>query len=100
MNMKMAVARLKRAPIKLEVMERLRNEVRMLVPREGGGYFLYLDLTGKGKHHCTCLDYLYFATRRWMRERTCLHVVAAILQENRPEMLMPLMMRESRGHRS
>ena len=69
MNMKMAVARLKRAPIKLEIMERLRGEVRMLVPRAGAGYFLYLDLTGKGKHHCTCLDSASFAARRHLRGR-------------------------------
>lgn len=96
MNMKTTVARLRRAPIKLEIMERLRGEVRMLVPREGGGYFLYLDLTGKGRHHCTCLDHSLFATRRWMRERLCLHIVAAILKEDRPEMLLPLMLRGAR----
>lgn len=100
MNMRMAVAHLKREPVRLEIMERVPGEVRMRVPRWGGEYFVYLDLTGKGGHYCTCRDFSPFKSLRRVSERLCRHVVAAILKENHPEMLLPLMLRETRDRKT
>jgi hypothetical protein len=78
-----------RDPVKLEVIERVPEEVRMRALHRGGTYFLYLDLTGQQRHHCTCLDFCEYAGRCWRRlDPYCRHVVAAVLKEKRPEMLL------------
>ena len=86
-------------PVGLRVMASGVNEVSMSVRHRGGEYFLYLDLTGAGRHHCTCWD---FSPRQFSRKRPrakylyCRHVVAAALKINRQELLLPLLL--SNGH--
>jgi hypothetical protein len=84
-----------RDPVRLEVMERPAGEVRMRALHRGQAFFLYLDLTGQGRHHCTCADSPVIERRRRPRglELFCRHVVAAVLKEKRPEMLLALLSR-------
>ena len=82
-----------RDPVGVELIERLPEELQLRILHRGGEYFLYLDLSGSGRHHCTCRDFKPTLLRRRVpkgRQLFCRHVVAAALKMKRHELLLPL----------
>lgn len=83
-------------PVRLDVLGRNAGEVSMRVFHNDLQYYLYLDLTGNGLHHCTCGDFS-LRGRLSRRVRTadlfCRHIVAAALKEGRLELLLSLLTR-------
>ncbi|MBI4347345.1 MAG: hypothetical protein HY553_10850 [Elusimicrobia bacterium] len=81
-----------RGRIRLERVGRAGRELRWRAS-EGEVYYVYLDLTGKGWHHCTCanLSVLPFQKRRLGRGMFCRHIVAAAMEAREPALLIPLL---------
>ena len=78
-------------PVRLEVMERDAGEVRMRAFQDDHQFFLYLDLAGSGRHHCTCRDFTpwsLFSRRTRASDVFCRHIVAAAVKEDRLELLL------------
>lgn len=83
-------------PVRLEVMRRDASEVSMRAFHHDKQYFLYLDLAGKGRHHCTCRDFSpwgLFSRQVRTADSFCRHIVAAVLKEGRMELLLSLLTR-------
>lgn len=78
---------------RLELVERVGGEVRLRGSWRGFLCFVYLDLTGLGRHHCTCGDTDFQSLYRRPRAgpRFCPHVVAAAIRERRHELLLPFL---------
>ena len=88
-------------PVRLQVMKRDAVEVSMRASHHDRQYFLYLDLTGHGRHHCTCRDYAYgsfFSRPVPASDLFCRHIVAAALKEERLELLLSLLTKLQRRH--
>ena len=83
-------------PVRFSVMKRDAREVSMRAFHRARQYFLYLDLTGRGLHHCSCRDFdpqsLFFRKVRAM-DLFCRHIVAAARNEGRMELLLSVLTR-------
>ena len=81
-------------PVHLVVMTRDPTEVCMRAYHHGRQYYLYLDLAGHGRHHCNCRDFtpgIFFSRQVRVADIFCRHIVAAVLQEGRLELLLSLL---------
>lgn len=51
-------------------------------------FFLYLDLTGAGRHHCTCSDWSLICPRPSKSGMLCCHIAAAALRSDKGSLLL------------
>ncbi len=82
-----------RDSIHLEQIERKDSEIVLRAVQDNRTFFVYLDISGNGRHHCTCQDWSW-RELIWRVDKgalICRHIVAAALQEGQAALILPLL---------
>lgn len=78
-------------PVHLQELGRTREEASLRAFHRGRHLYVYLDLSGRGRHHCDCRESGWTGWGRRNRRPPaplCRHVVAAAVREGRPDLLL------------
>ena len=83
-------SRKSREQVSLDEIERKDSEIVLRARHNGRTCYVYLDISGQGRHYCTCRDWSWAGLGWRMRKGTviCRHLVAAALQEGQAASLL------------
>jgi hypothetical protein len=81
-----------RRAVRIDLIESTPEEIQLRASQNRSMYYLYLDLTGQGRHHCTCADWGWRPVRLGPG-MFCRHIAAAAIEYGVPNLLLPLLAR-------
>ncbi len=83
-------SRKSRDEVRLDEIERKASEIVLRARHNGRTCYVYLDISGQGRHYCTCRDWAWGGLVRRMNKGPviCRHLVVAALQEGHAALLL------------